>query len=353
MRVHSNSIIKPLQRVKPLCFGALLFPSLLMSPVSHAGALDANSLCSHLTEGANCTQDTNLLSGISKVEDLDRFFWRADNFYHSGPGEAQIYTKGQIQFNGSDQSVSLIAEKKPSGGHNYSSGWLATQGVFDINRVGGKPGDPTIKRGAIEVTAKVAYSNGLWPAIWMMPNNDRMNDGGGHPWPGAGKDTWPAGMEIDILELMYKPYPVMSTIHYPSNPYAGDGSEAVNAAPAQGISGYHHYGMEWNLTQYGDYMTFYYDGDSYFQIELHPDSAVLRNLKTGGTKNLSPEASKTAYDSFHKGFDSGYYLIMNMAVGGAVTEPIKIDGLPQEQREMRIQAVHRYIIGNSESAQES
>jgi beta-glucanase (GH16 family) len=48
-------------------------------------------------------------------------------------------------------------------------------------------GKKSIKYGRIEVTAKLPAGDWLWPAIWMMPEDDTYG-----PWPASG--------EIDIME---------------------------------------------------------------------------------------------------------------------------------------------------------
>jgi beta-glucanase (GH16 family) len=48
-------------------------------------------------------------------------------------------------------------------------------------------GKKSIRYGRVEVTAKLPVGDWLWPAIWMMPEDDTYG-----PWPASG--------EIDIME---------------------------------------------------------------------------------------------------------------------------------------------------------
>jgi beta-glucanase (GH16 family) len=48
-------------------------------------------------------------------------------------------------------------------------------------------GKKSIKYGRVEVVAKSADGDWLWPAIWMMPEDDVYGQ-------------WPASGEIDIME---------------------------------------------------------------------------------------------------------------------------------------------------------
>ena len=62
------------------------------------------------------------------------------------------------------------------------------------------------KYGRVEVVAKAPKGRGLWPAIWMMPEDSVYN-------------TWPASGEIDIFEGKGQtPYNMQSTIHYGAFP---------------------------------------------------------------------------------------------------------------------------------------
>jgi beta-glucanase (GH16 family) len=63
------------------------------------------------------------------------------------------------------------------------------------------------KYGKIEVKAKLPQGQGIWPAIWMMPENDSTYG------------EWPMGGEIDLMELLgNEPNKIYGTIHY-GNPH--------------------------------------------------------------------------------------------------------------------------------------
>jgi beta-glucanase (GH16 family) len=58
--------------------------------------------------------------------------------------------------------------------------------------------------GRIEIRARVPWGKGLWPALWMLPVDDRY---GG----------WAASGEIDLMEIVgEKPHEVLNSIHFGS-----------------------------------------------------------------------------------------------------------------------------------------
>ena len=181
--------------------------------------------------------------------------------------------------------------------------------------------------------------------------------------------TWPSGMEIDILEFMRPPFPVTATIHYgvEGNDTPDDSSwnynnnEDLSSSPAQQIDdNYHNYGFEWNISDTRATLTWYFDGQPYYQVDMHKNgdnySAMMRDLQGGNESqlfcqpwtnrcpsNYGVSLPKAAYDSFKHGFDSGYYLILNMAVGGNGVSPTpNPNHFPTT--EMKISKVSRYVI---------
>ncbi len=59
--------------------------------------------------------------------------------------------------------------------------------------------------GRIEFRAKVPWGKGLWPALWMLPVDDKY---GG----------WAASGEIDLMEIVgEKPQEVLNSIHFGSS----------------------------------------------------------------------------------------------------------------------------------------
>lgn len=322
--------------------------------LSTAWAADTNSLCTYLDNQGKvkCQQPVEMLGS---QENLDKYFIKMDE-YHAGNNEQQMYKPDHVIWNNSDKTVSLIAEAKESEGHPFTSGELKTVDNFAITQDDSKN---NIVRGAIEISASIPYDHGRWPALWMMPHYDDRNN-----------HTWPSGMELDILEFMRPPFSVIGTIHYglegegiPSGAsWNFNNNEDLNYSPAQSIDqNMHTYGLEWNVQDNESTLTWYFDGNPYFQIDMKKNndqySAMMRVLPSGAEKelvcsqwtnrcpsNYGVTLSQAAYQSFMQGFNSGYYLKINMAVGGnGVAPEPNPNAFPKT--EMKISKVTRYTIG--------
>ncbi len=134
--------------------------------------------------------------------------------------------------------------------------------------------------GRFEARVKLAASNSTWPAFWMSPQNSVYG-------------SWPQSGEIDIFEVkghdMSKSY---GNAHWGNSP--GDKQQekkTYNFPAGNGADNWHVYAVEWQLGQ----LDFYIDGNHY------------------GTINDFDEPNATT----HPGpFDIGFYLRLNVAVGG-------------------------------------
>jgi len=96
-------------------------------------------------------------------------------------GEVQSYTQNNAYIK--DGALVIEARKEditePSGEtYHYTSSKLITKGK------------KSWKYGKFEIRAKMPQGQGIWPAIWMMPEDE--------PFYG----TWPKCGEIDIMELL-------------------------------------------------------------------------------------------------------------------------------------------------------
>jgi beta-glucanase (GH16 family) len=131
--------------------------------------------------------------------------------------------------------------------------------------------------GRIEVSAKLPTGRGTWPAIWMLGSN-------------MDKVGWPRCGEIDIMENVgFDPDVIHANIHteaYNHVKKTGKGAKTTVAGP---YNSFHLYGLEWTPER----MDFFVDGKKYFTYE---------NDKTG----------EAAWP-----FDKPFFLILNVAVGGA------------------------------------
>ncbi|WP_214749602.1 carbohydrate binding domain-containing protein [Exiguobacterium sp. s189] len=194
-----------------------------------------------------------------------------------GNNEKQFYTDKNENAFVKDGKLVIRAKKEQAsdqfGTYDYTSAKLTTKGTFSKTY------------GRYEMRAKLPKGKGLWPAFWMLPEEDRY---GG----------WAASGEIDIMESWgSQPDKVAGTIHYgetwPNNKYTG---KDYHFAEGDGIDKWHTYAVEWEPGE----IRWYVDGQLY------------------QTQNdwYAKEANKASKYSYPAPFDQNFYLIMNLAVGG-------------------------------------
>lgn len=196
-----------------------------------------------------------------------------------GNGESQYYTNRTVNAR-TDGTGNLIIQAQAESymGASYTSARLKTQGVF------------TQAYGRFECRMRMTYSQGIWPAFWMLGQNI-----GGVGWPNCG--------EIDIMENVgYEPTITHGTIHGPG--YSGGG--AVGMAYDYGAplaAAFHEYAVEWEP----GIIRWYFDG-ILFQTRTQADIGANTWV-----------------------FTQPFFMILNVAVGG--TWPGYPDGstvLPQQ-----------------------
>jgi beta-glucanase (GH16 family) len=130
--------------------------------------------------------------------------------------------------------------------------------------------------GYVEVRAKLPQGRGTWPAIWMLPEENRF---GG----------WPKNGEIDIMEHVgYDPGRVHGTVHTEAFNHLLGTQKGGQVQVTDFAEVFHTYAVDWRA----DRMDFYLDGNLYFTFK-----------NTGGNYTEWP-------------FDQPFYLILNLAVGG-------------------------------------
>jgi beta-glucanase (GH16 family) len=183
--------------------------------------------------------------------------------------ELQIYDPSHVTVgrDGDKSVLILTAEHK--------------DGVIYSGRVNSK-GKKSVKYGLIEASIKLpSTADGLWPAFWMM---------------GEGDKQWPACGEIDILEMGEKGGIAAGTqnrqvnvaIHYGTSATTHEQKYYSNLAPASLQDGkYHTYALEWDEER----LAISIDGNPFYSFDI----------------------SRNTY------FHDRFYLLLNLAVGGAFT----------------------------------
>jgi beta-glucanase (GH16 family) len=198
-----------------------------------------------------------------------------------GNNEKEYYTAGtpNASLNGRGQ-LELIARLAPAGLKcyygpcRYTSAKLHTKGKLQ----------PT--HGRVEARIQLAKGQGLWPAFWMLGSNiDSV------PWPASG--------ELDIMENHGSNVAqTSSAIHGPG--YFGNtpfvhGRELAGSSYADA---FHNFAVEWDSTR----IAFLVDGTPHYEVTRRDVSA----------RGAWP-------------FDQPFYIILNLAVGGAFDDDPKSD----------------------------
>lgn len=185
--------------------------------------------------------------------------------YHQGPvwnNELQKYipeNKENIRI----EDGTLILEAHNKGGE-YTSGSINTSGKHSF------------KYGKIEVAAILPEGRGVWPAIWMMPENE--------PYGG-----WPKSGEIDIMEFVgFQPGIIHTTVHTELFNHVNK-TEPTRQTQVNNLhTQFNKYGIEWDESE----ITF-----------LINDVQVNKFTRQDNDYKVWP-------------FDHPFHLILNIAIGG-------------------------------------
>ena len=136
--------------------------------------------------------------------------------------------------------------------------------------------------GKVVVSAKVPEGQGLWPAIWMMPQDEGFYG------------QWPKCGEIDIMEVLgssvNKAY---GTVHYGMP--KGEQQGFVELKNGSFADGFHEYSLEWEPGE----MRWYIDGELYLTVN---------------DWYSAPEGEEEW--AFPAPFNQPFFVQMNLAIGG-------------------------------------
>jgi beta-glucanase (GH16 family) len=205
-------------------------------------------------------------------DSLDLTKWSRETGGHGwGNNELQFYTDSDSNSYVENGNLILKAQVVPQGiGSSkglryYSSARLRTYGKGDW------------KYGRIEVKAKVASGQGIWPAIWMLPTD----------WLFGG---WPSSGEIDIMEHVgYDLGVVHGSVHTEAYNHKINTQRSSARKIANVDTEFHIYSIIWDK----DKISFFIDDVQYFLFE---------NDQQGNYKTWP--------------FDQRFHLLINIAVGG-------------------------------------
>jgi beta-glucanase (GH16 family) len=191
-----------------------------------------------------------------------------------GNNEKEYYTDRSDNVRVEEEKLRITAKKETVEGFEYTSARLSTKGLFSQTY------------GRFEIRAKLPAGKGLWPAIWMLPEDNRY---GG----------WAASGEIDIMEAKGSHSGgVSGALHFggswPNNTYV---DSKYNFPDGSTIEAFHVYAVEWEP----EVIRWYVDGELY-QTQTHWYSGSLKG-EEGNPPYPAP-------------FDQPFHLLINLAVGG-------------------------------------
>lgn len=205
-----------------------------------------------------------------------------------GNEELQYYTREPANVFVRDSLLHIRAIKESLHGCGYTSARIKTRA---------RDGSPlfTQRYGKFEIRARVPHGKGLWPAIWMLPQDDRY---GG----------WAASGEIDIMEIVgTRPTEYLSSVHFGSTFPRRELVTHVHALPGGSTVGdFHVYGLEWEPHE----IRWSVDGVTWARQSFWWSCSKLR-----GNRGVRP-ASAADLNPWPAPFDQPFYLLMNVAVGG-------------------------------------
>jgi len=205
-----------------------------------------------------------------------------------GNEELQYYTHEPENVSVANGLLTIRARKESLHGCGYTSARLKTR------QRDGKALFTTCY-GRIEFRAKVPWGKGLWPALWMLPQDDRY---GG----------WAASGEIDLMEIVGdRPHEVLNSLHYGSTWPRRTLHTHVHPLPGGSlVSDWHVYACEWEPGE----IRFYVD-------DVHTSTEDFWWSCSRVVKGAGVEARSAAdLNPWPAPFDQPFYLLMNVAVGG-------------------------------------
>ena len=202
---------------------------------------------------------------------LNTSLWTVEHStFGEGNNELHCYTPGNVSvandvlvITGTDNRTTCPENKV----RDYASGMVHTRDTV------------AFRYAWFEVRAKVPAGQGLWPAIWLSPNDDAYG-------------LWPRSGEIDLMELRgQNPTVARVNFHYAGSDGGREQSPLDVKADGEGFhEAFHTFALRWTETE----ITWFID-----DIEVH-----------------SVDSWNSEVGTFPAPFDQRFFLRLNLAVGG-------------------------------------
>ena len=206
------------------------------------------------------------------------FFESGDGSQYGIPGwgnnELQWYLEDSAEIR--DGSLVITARRESVAGKNYTSARINTRGRF------------AFRYGRIEARMRLPSGQGIWPAFWMLPQDDVYG-------------TWAASGEIDIVEAVNLGgtggNSVFGTIHYGGEWPANQSSSNDYLVPTDATTEFHTYALEWD--------------SSVPELRWYVDDTLYSTQNSWSTTGAPYPAP----------FDETFYVLFNVAIGGNFPGP--------------------------------
>lgn len=181
-----------------------------------------------------------------------------------GNNELQYYSSSADNLFFKEGKLVICAKKEAYGGKQYTSAKIKTQHK--------KP----FRFGRIDIRAVMPVGQGIWPALWMMPDKDVHG-------------TWPRSGEIDIMEYLgHDSSRVHGTVHYGPGPGSIQISRNTKLGTGSFNQKFHVFSLIWEEDK----------------IQWLVDDVVFSTV------------TKADVGEHNYPFNEEFYFIMNLAVGG-------------------------------------
>jgi beta-glucanase (GH16 family) len=211
---------------------------------------------------------------------LDYSKWECEvNAFGGGNDELQMYTdkKENVRIENGKLIIEARKELINQGGtlRDYSSARIRTKHRGDW------------KYGRFDICAKLPQGQGIWPAIWMLPTDEKYG-------------SWASSGEIDIME------------------YKGQEASRIHTTL--------HFGGGWPRSRFDTHV---HEGKQNYSKDFHVYTLDWREKKIRWLIDNEEVYACSKWDSesaeFPAPFDQEFHLVLNVAVGGRFVGPLATD----------------------------
>lgn len=221
--------------------------------------------------------------------DLEKWLYTTGTSY---PGGAPQFGTGEVQTHTDDPenarldgdgNLVITATRDPAGG------WRSAR--LETRRTDFQPSPGT----TLEVSSRIKVpdpNQGYWAAFWMLGDSFRGN-----------YTNWPSVGEVDIMEHVGRaPDQVYATMHCgvapggPCREHDGLSGRYTSPAGEPLSAAFHTYSVQWDRSTPQDEIRWYVDGQNYHTVRANDVDA----------------------DTWARATDHGFFLLLNLAIGGAL-----------------------------------